>query len=70
MSDPVHTCTPDAPCGVCANCLLTALATMPDAIDRICAQPPARLVGMRSPLIERLRADRVMLRAKREEKDA
>lgn len=63
MSDPPCTC------GSCAACLLRALAAMPDAIDRICAEPPPRLVGLRGALIERLRADRVMWRAKRKEKD-
>lgn len=56
-------------CGQCAACLLRALAELPDAIDRICAEPPERLVGLRGPIIERLRADRVTWRAKREEKE-
>lgn len=56
-------------CGRCAACLLRAIATDPAAIDRICAEPPERLVGLRPQLIERLRADRVLWRAKRDEKD-
>lgn len=57
-------------CGTCAKCLLAVLATRPDAINIVCAQPPERLVGIRGALIERLRADRVTWRAKRDEKDA
>lgn len=47
--------------------LLSALASMPDALDRITAETPARLAGLRAQLIERLRSDRVMWRSKREE---
>jgi hypothetical protein len=60
----------DCACGVCAKCLLRALANMPDAIDRITAQPPERLASVRPGLIERLRADRLTWHAKRDEKDA
>ena len=52
-----------------AKDLLDALATKPDALDRITAQPPERLVGLRPQLIERLRQDRTLWRMKREEKE-
>jgi hypothetical protein len=57
-------------CARCAACLLRALAELPDALDRITAEPPERLAGLRAPLIERLRQDRTLWRNKRDEKEA